>query len=165
MSTANCVYINPGNSGVNNGLQSRMQKLPSSALKFLSQLSSSVVRTYVEDSGKGASLASITVLLVLMLCVFIQVSFRTPSFYDSPASADEHRVQSSFARLLFLPTLYRDTHRFCFLQVWELTANNVIMVSAIGNDGPLYGYVFNIQKCLCLMTKQFNLILLYILYT
>lgn len=26
-------------------------------------------------------------------------------------------------------------------QVWELTANRVIMVSAIGNDGPLYGYV------------------------
>lgn len=24
-------------------------------------------------------------------------------------------------------------------KVWELTANNVIMVSAIGNDGPLYG--------------------------
>lgn len=33
---------------------------------------------------------------------------------------------------------------FCFfvLQVWELTANRVIMVSAIGNDGPLYGYVY-----------------------
>ena len=28
------------------------------------------------------------------------------------------------------------------LQVWELTANKVIMVSAIGNDGPLYGSVF-----------------------
>ncbi|XP_063510211.1 membrane-bound transcription factor site-1 protease isoform X2 [Pongo pygmaeus] len=26
-------------------------------------------------------------------------------------------------------------------KVWELTANNVIMVSAIGNDGPLYGTV------------------------
>jgi len=26
-------------------------------------------------------------------------------------------------------------------KVWELTANNVVMVSAIGNDGPLYGYV------------------------
>lgn len=25
-------------------------------------------------------------------------------------------------------------------KVWELTANGVIMVSAIGNDGPLYGY-------------------------
>lgn len=32
-------------------------------------------------------------------------------------------------------------------QVWELTANRVIMVSAIGNDGPLYGYVnhLNVQ--------------------
>ncbi len=28
-------------------------------------------------------------------------------------------------------------------QVWELTANNVIMVSAIGNDGPLYGTLNN----------------------
>lgn len=28
-------------------------------------------------------------------------------------------------------------------KVWELTANRVIMVSAIGNDGPLYGYVLN----------------------
>lgn len=26
-------------------------------------------------------------------------------------------------------------------KVWELTANGVIMISAIGNDGPLYGYV------------------------
>lgn len=24
-------------------------------------------------------------------------------------------------------------------KVWELTANGIIMVSAIGNDGPLYG--------------------------
>ena len=24
-------------------------------------------------------------------------------------------------------------------KVWELTANGLIMVSAIGNDGPLYG--------------------------
>ena len=28
-------------------------------------------------------------------------------------------------------------------QVWELTANKVIMVSAIGNDGPLYGTLNN----------------------
>lgn len=27
--------------------------------------------------------------------------------------------------------------------MWELTANNVIMVSAIGNDGPLYGTLNN----------------------
>lgn len=25
-------------------------------------------------------------------------------------------------------------------KVWELTANGVIIISAIGNDGPLYGY-------------------------
>lgn len=28
-------------------------------------------------------------------------------------------------------------------KVWELTANKVIMVSAIGNDGPLYGTLNN----------------------
>uniref|UniRef100_M1BHI2 Subtilase family protein n=2 Tax=Solanum tuberosum TaxID=4113 RepID=M1BHI2_SOLTU len=28
-------------------------------------------------------------------------------------------------------------------KVWELTANNMIMVSAIGNDGPLYGTLTN----------------------
>jgi subtilisin family serine protease len=29
------------------------------------------------------------------------------------------------------------------VQVWELTANKIIMVSAIGNDGPLYGTLNN----------------------
>ncbi|XP_021277219.1 subtilisin-like protease SBT6.1 [Herrania umbratica] len=28
-------------------------------------------------------------------------------------------------------------------KVWEITANNIIMVSAIGNDGPLYGTLNN----------------------
>ena len=28
-------------------------------------------------------------------------------------------------------------------QVWELTSNGVVMVSAIGNDGPLYGTLNN----------------------
>lgn len=27
-------------------------------------------------------------------------------------------------------------------KVWELTANNIIMISAIGNDGPVYGGYF-----------------------
>lgn len=36
----------------------------------------------------------------------------------------------------------KEMYLFIFVwQVWELTANRVIMVSAIGNDGPLYGYV------------------------
>ena len=30
-----------------------------------------------------------------------------------------------------------------FVKVWELTANGVIMISAIGNDGPLYGTLNN----------------------
>lgn len=28
-------------------------------------------------------------------------------------------------------------------QVWEITSNGIIMVSAIGNDGPLYGTLNN----------------------
>src|SRR4051812_19961560 len=28
-------------------------------------------------------------------------------------------------------------------KVWEMSANNVIIVSAIGNDGPLYGYIIH----------------------
>lgn len=28
-------------------------------------------------------------------------------------------------------------------KVWELSANNIIVVSAIGNDGPLYGTLNN----------------------
>lgn len=34
-------------------------------------------------------------------------------------------------------------------KVWELTANRVIMVSAIGNDGPLYGYTFYFINTAC----------------
>ena len=30
-----------------------------------------------------------------------------------------------------------------WLQVWEITSNGIIMVSAIGNDGPLYGTLNN----------------------
>ncbi len=29
------------------------------------------------------------------------------------------------------------------MKVWELTANHIVMVSAIGNDGPLYGTLNN----------------------
>lgn len=28
-------------------------------------------------------------------------------------------------------------------KVWELSANNIIVISAIGNDGPLYGTLNN----------------------
>ena len=31
-------------------------------------------------------------------------------------------------------------------KVWELTANKVILVSAIGNDGPLYGLVLKMHQ-------------------
>ena len=29
------------------------------------------------------------------------------------------------------------------VQVWEITSNGILMVSAIGNDGPLYGTLNN----------------------
>lgn len=29
------------------------------------------------------------------------------------------------------------------MQVWEITSNGILMVSAIGNDGPLYGTLNN----------------------
>ncbi len=29
------------------------------------------------------------------------------------------------------------------LQVWEITSNGILMISAIGNDGPLYGTLNN----------------------
>ncbi|PWZ07366.1 Subtilisin-like protease SBT6.1 [Zea mays] len=46
------------------------------------------------------------------------------------------------------PGFAPDTEIYAFrvftdAQVWELTANNIIMVSAIGNDGPLYGTLNN----------------------
>lgn len=48
---------------------------------------------------------------------------------------------------VFLSRVYE---QFCvpdalifFKQVWEITASNIIMVSAIGNDGPLYGTLNN----------------------
>ncbi|KAF5953284.1 hypothetical protein HYC85_011228 [Camellia sinensis] len=44
-------------------------------------------------------------------------------------------------------SFFKHSNRFSVLcnfhQVWELTANNIIMVSAIGNDGPLYGTLNN----------------------
>lgn len=34
-------------------------------------------------------------------------------------------------------------HKLASPQVWEITSNGIIMVSAIGNDGPLYGTLNN----------------------
>ena len=31
----------------------------------------------------------------------------------------------------------------CVIQVWEITSNGILMISAIGNDGPLYGTLNN----------------------
>ena len=50
-----------------------------------------------------------------------------------------------FANDLFRCPQHKHTHTLSLSlslwKVWELTANGVIMVSAIGNDGPLYGWV------------------------
>ncbi|MQL91736.1 hypothetical protein Taro_024341 [Colocasia esculenta] len=53
--------------------------------------------------------------------------------------------------ILELRQLYLTTSIYLYVKalykakrtVWELTANNIIMVSAIGNDGPLYGTLNN----------------------
>lgn len=43
-----------------------------------------------------------------------------------------------------LGILFNITERCIIIhQIWEITANNIIMVSAIGNDGPLYGTLNN----------------------
>jgi membrane-bound transcription factor site-1 protease len=31
----------------------------------------------------------------------------------------------------------------CSVKVWEMSANNIIVISAIGNDGPLWGTLNN----------------------
>ena len=48
-------------------------------------------------------------------------------------------VSPSLSELTASSSLSQLTASSSLSQVWELTANNVIMVSAIGNDGPLYG--------------------------
>ena len=48
-------------------------------------------------------------------------------------------VSPSLSELTASSSLSELTASSSLSQVWELTANNVIMVSAIGNDGPLYG--------------------------
>ena len=48
-------------------------------------------------------------------------------------------ASSSLSVLTASSSLSELTASSSLSQVWELTANNVIMVSAIGNDGPLYG--------------------------
>lgn len=62
--------------------------------------------------------------------------------YHSLASVSIIKCKS-FYRFLFFASITD----FCLIeiviQVWELTANNIIMVSAIGNDGPLYGTLNN----------------------
>jgi membrane-bound transcription factor site-1 protease len=30
-------------------------------------------------------------------------------------------------------------------KVWELTANGIILISAIGNDGPQFGFIINMK--------------------
>ena len=55
------------------------------------------------------------------------------------SSLSELTASSSLSVLTASSSLSQLTASSSLSQVWELTANNVIMVSAIGNDGPLYG--------------------------
>ena len=41
------------------------------------------------------------------------------------------------SKLLYLTRCF-----FC-IKVWEISANKIILISAIGNDGPLYGTLNN----------------------
>ena len=42
------------------------------------------------------------------------------------------------------PCVWKNTvQRAAMLQVWEITGSGILMVSAIGNDGPLYGTLNN----------------------
>ena len=47
---------------------------------------------------------------------------------------------SLFVTLIAAPQFASD---LIWLQVWEITSNGILMVSAIGNDGPLYGTLNN----------------------
>ena len=51
---------------------------------------------------------------------------------------DAHNTNTNTHTLSLSPSL---SLSLSLWKVWELTANGVIMVSAIGNDGPLYGWV------------------------
>lgn len=51
-----------------------------------------------------------------------------------------NNAQHGSRDLFFIHSIYVF---FNMSQVWELTAKNIIMVSAIGNDGPLYGTLNN----------------------
>lgn len=39
-------------------------------------------------------------------------------------------------------------------KVWELTANGIILISAIGNDGPRFGYCFILVYSLRYVTSK-----------
>jgi membrane-bound transcription factor site-1 protease len=67
----------------------------------------------------------------------LNLSIGGPDFMDQPFI---DKVFSNIKRCKFITSFYSTPLYYLIDKVWELTANNVIMVSAIGNDGPLYGY-------------------------
>ncbi|PKU76334.1 membrane-bound transcription factor site-1 protease [Dendrobium catenatum] len=71
----------------------------------------------------------------------LNLSIGGPDYLDLPFVEKEHRQNVSIKVQSF--SFPFDVHGYVASPVWELTANNIIMVSAIGNDGPLYGTLNN----------------------
>jgi membrane-bound transcription factor site-1 protease len=59
----------------------------------------------------------------------LNLSIGGPDFMDQPF-IDKVLLFFSSSTLTKIPS---------FVKVWDLTSNSIILVSAIGNDGPLYG--------------------------
>ena len=62
--------------------------------------------------------------------LILEHTFRSITWWSTFKSAEEMLV-------------HKDWKRIMIPQVWEITSNGIIMVSAIGNDGPLYGTLNN----------------------
>lgn len=74
----------------------------------------------------------------------LNLSIGGPDFMDHPF-VDKVPILSLMIHYLMTYIISMQwLFMLCNLQVWELTANKVVMVSAIGNDGPLYGWGISI---------------------
>ena len=62
--------------------------------------------------------------------IFLLLSIVSEAACSAPATAHKTTLCMAWVMLLLL-------------QVWEITSNGILMVSAIGNDGPLYGTLNN----------------------
>ena len=62
----------------------------------------------------------------------LNLSIGGPDFMDQPF------IDKVFLRRFLSGSISSSFSRY---KVWDLTSNSIILVSAIGNDGPLYGLV------------------------